>query len=159
MCRTSQFHFTDPGLVGYEIYDYLTAAGIQRRREERKQREREKEAQKQREERQREVSVREKTEWRIGGHISVTLQAQEEAYDEHLMDSDEEALVGFVKDHEELDKKTKEHLKEKARNDCLRERFNNKNKLSVIVCKNWFESQMTSYSNSRSPSLARLQRK
>ena len=35
-----------------------------------------------------------------GGHI--TFQAQEQAYDKHLPDSDGEAIVDIVKDHEEL---------------------------------------------------------
>ena len=51
----------------------------------------------------------------------------------NLTDSDEEAIVNFVKDHEELYNKTNEHFKDKARKDCLWERF--------TVYKTWFESQ------------------
>ena len=36
-----------------------------------------------------------------------------------LTDSDEEAIVDFVKDHGELYDKTNENLKDKARKDCL----------------------------------------
>ena len=48
----------------------------------------------------------------------------------YLTDSDEEAIVDFVKDH-------------KARKKCLWERFTNSHKLSVNVCKTWFKFQRT----------------
>ena len=64
----------------------------------------------------------------------------------YLTDSDAEAIVDFVKDHKELYDKTNEHFKDKARKDCLWERFANSCKLSVKVCKTWFESQRTCYS-------------
>ena len=57
----------------------------------------------------------------------------------YLADSDEKAIVDFVKDHEELYDKTSEHFKDKARKKCLCERFTNSRKLSVKVCKTWFE--------------------
>ena len=53
--------------------------------------------------------------------------------------------MDFVKDHEELYNKTNEHFKDKARKDCLWERFVSNHKLSVKVCKAWFESQRTHY--------------
>ena len=59
------------------------------------------------------------------------------------MDPDEEAIVDFVKDHEELYNKTNEHFKDQARKECLWERFANSLKLSIKVCKTWFESQRT----------------
>ena len=37
----------------------------------------------------------------------------------YLTDSDEEAIVDFVTDHDELYDKTNEHFKEKARKECL----------------------------------------
>ena len=43
----------------------------------------------------------------------------------YLTDSDEEAIVDFIKDYEELYNKTNKHLKEKARKDCLWKRFAN----------------------------------
>ena len=58
----------------------------------------------------------------------------------YLTDSDEEAIVDFVKDHEELYNKTNEHFMDKARKECCWERFANSRKLSVKVCKIWFES-------------------
>ena len=50
-----------------------------------------------------------------------------------------------MKDHEELYNKAKEHFKDKARKECLWERFSNSQKLSVKVGKTWFESQRTCY--------------
>ena len=75
-----------------------------------------------------------------------------------LMDSDEEAIVEFVKDHEELYDKTNEHFKYKARNEFLWGRFTNSHKLSVKVCKTWFESQSNIMANTYSPSLDRPQK-
>ena len=56
----------------------------------------------------------------------------------HLTDSDEEANVDFVKDHETLYDKTSKHFKDKARKECLWESFASSRKLSVKVCKTWF---------------------
>ena len=53
----------------------------------------------------------------------------------YLTDSDEEAIVDFVKDHKELYKKTNELFEDKARKECLWEKFANSCKLSVKVCK------------------------
>ena len=51
----------------------------------------------------------------------------------YLSDSDEEAIVDLVKDHKELSRCTmnNEHFKDKARKECLWERFANRRKLSV----------------------------
>ena len=57
----------------------------------------------------------------------------------YLMDSDEVAIVDFVKDHEELYNKTDEHFKDKARKEFLWEQFSNSHKLFVKVCKTWFD--------------------
>ena len=53
-----------------------------------------------------------------------------------------EAIVDFVKDYEEL-YKTIEHFKDKATKKCLLERFTKSRKMSVKVCKTWFELQKT----------------
>ena len=47
-----------------------------------------------------------------GGEVgtSQSLQVQEGAYDIYLTDSDEEAIVDFVKDHKELYGKTNKHF-------------------------------------------------
>ena len=56
----------------------------------------------------------------------------------YLKDSDKETIVDFVKDHEELYDKTNKHFKDK---------------LSVKVCKPWFNSQRTRYNNLRQEEL------
>ena len=45
-----------------------------------------------------------------------------------------EAIADFVEDHDELYDKTNKHLKDKARKECLWERFTSSHKLSVKVC-------------------------
>ena len=62
-----------------------------------------------------------------------------------LTESDEVTIMDFVKDHEELNDKTNEHFKEKAREECLWEMVANSCKLSVKVGKTWFESQKRHY--------------
>ena len=59
----------------------------------------------------------------------------------YLTESDEEAIVDFVQDHEELYNKTNEHFKDKARKDCLWDSFASSHKLSVKMCKTWFKSR------------------
>ena len=51
----------------------------------------------------------------------------------YLTDPDGEAIVDFVKDHEELYNKTNEHFKDKAKKECLWKQFTNSCKLSVNV--------------------------
>ena len=63
----------------------------------------------------------------------------------YLLVSEEEEIVDFVKDDEELYDKTNEHFKDKVRKECLWEMFANSRKLSVKVCKTWFESQRKHY--------------
>ena len=63
----------------------------------------------------------------------------------YLKDSHEEAIVDFINDQEELYDKTNEHFKDKARKECLWERFASSCKLSVKVCTTWFESQRSHY--------------
>ena len=63
----------------------------------------------------------------------------------YLTDWDEEAIVDFVKDHKELYTKTNGHFKDKARKECIWERFTKSAKLSVKVCQTWFKSQRTRY--------------
>ena len=60
----------------------------------------------------------------------------------YLTDS-EEAIVDFVKDNEELYNKTSEHFKDKERKEFLWDQFTKIRKLSVKVCKTWFDLQRT----------------
>ena len=50
----------------------------------------------------------------------------------YLTDSDEEAIGDL--DHRKLYDKTNEHFKDKARKECLWERFTNSHMLSVKIC-------------------------
>ena len=63
----------------------------------------------------------------------------------YLIDSGEEAMVDFVKDHQELYDKTQEKFKDKAKKDCLWERFASSCNLSVKECKTYIESQRIRY--------------
>ena len=67
--------------------------------------------------------------------------------------------MDFVKDHEELYDKTNTHFKDKAREDCLRERFENSSKLSVKVSKTWSIPKGLAVENTSSSSLATSPRK
>ena len=51
----------------------------------------------------------------------------------YLTDSDKDAIVDFVKDHEELYDKTNDYFNEKAKKECLWEQFTNSHKLCVKV--------------------------
>ena len=60
-----------------------------------------------------------------GGEDSTSTECQSRRKKEYMMniyftDSDEEGIVDFVKDHEELYNKTNGHLKDKARIACER---------------------------------------
>ena len=51
--------------------------------------------------------------------------------------------MDFVKDHEDLYDKTNEHFNHKARKEFIWEQFAKSCKLSLKVCKTWFELQRT----------------
>ena len=77
---------------------------------------------------------------REGGGEAGTVQSQSrhkkgDMTNIYVTDSDEEAIVNFVKDHEELYDKTSEQFKDKAGKECLWERFTSTHRLSVKVCK------------------------
>ena len=75
----------------------------------------------------------------------------------YLTDLDE-AIGDFVKDHEESYDKTNEHFKDKARKDCLWQRFANSHKLSKYAKLGWNPKGLA-MANSHSPGLVRLQKK
>ena len=77
----------------------------------------------------------------------------------YLTDLDEEAIVDNLKDHKVLYNKSNEHFKDKARKECLLERFTNSRKLSVKVCKTGLNPKGLAMANSHNPSLVRLQNK
>ena len=62
-----------------------------------------------------------------------------------LSDSDEEAIVEFVKQHEELYDKTNDSFKDKQKNGRLWEQLAATRNLPVKTVKKWFKSQHTRY--------------
>ena len=62
-----------------------------------------------------------------------------------LSDSDEEAIVEFVKQHKELFDKTRQKSKNKQRKEGLWERLVASRNLTVNTFKKWFETQHTRY--------------
>ena len=64
-----------------------------------------------------------------------------------LSDSDEEAIVEFVKQHKELYDKTNNSFKDKQKKERLWESLAATRNLSVKTVKKWFETQCTRYGN------------
>ena len=62
-----------------------------------------------------------------------------------LSDSDEEAIVEFVKQHNELYDKTNDSLKDKQKKERLWESLTATRNLPVKTVKKWFETQRTRY--------------
>ena len=62
-----------------------------------------------------------------------------------LSDSDEEAIVDFMKQHEELLDKTHDKFKDKQRKEKLWETVAASRNLPVCTVKKWFNTQCTSY--------------
>ena len=62
-----------------------------------------------------------------------------------LVDSDEEAIADFIKQHKELYDKTHDKFKDKHRKEGLWERLAASRNLSVNTVKKWFETQCTRY--------------
>ena len=62
-----------------------------------------------------------------------------------LSDSDEEAIVEFVKHHEELYDKTNDSFKNKQKKERLWEQLTAARNLPIKTVKKWFETQCTRY--------------
>ena len=62
-----------------------------------------------------------------------------------LIDSDEEAIVEFVKQHEELYDKSSDSFKDKQKKERLWEQLAAARNLPVKTVKKWFETQDTRY--------------
>ena len=63
-----------------------------------------------------------------------------------LSDSDEEAIVEFVKQQEELYDKTNNSFKDKQKKERLWEQLSATRNLPIKTVKKWFETQHTRYS-------------
>ena len=62
-----------------------------------------------------------------------------------LSDSDKEAIVEFVKQHEELYDKTNNSFTDKQKKEILWELLSATRNLAVKTVKKWFETQHTKY--------------
>ena len=62
-----------------------------------------------------------------------------------LSDSDEEAIMEFIKQHEELYDKTKDKFKDKQKKEILWETLATNRNLPVNTVNTWFETQRTRY--------------
>ena len=62
-----------------------------------------------------------------------------------LSDSDKEAIVEFVKQHEELHDKTNDTFKDKQKKERLYEQLAATRNLPIKTVKKWFETQCTRY--------------
>ena len=87
------------------------------------------------------------TETETGGEVGTSQSCYEKGHmsNIYLTDSNEDSIADFVKDHEEFYDKTNEYFEDKARKECLFERFANSRKLSVKVCKTSFGWQRKHY--------------
>ena len=144
------------GMIEFELNDM--AADMHWRREEREAREIEEGAQNQREKARREETTHSSEEGEAEKHARTnrsdtemdtctegggeegtshlhSRQKKGHMINIYLTDSDEEAIVDFVKDHEELYDKTNEHFKGDIHQESQ----------AVKVFKSWFESQRTPY--------------
>ena len=67
------------------------------------------------------------TETETGGEAGPSLSRYKKGHmtNIYLTDSNKEAIMDFMKDHEELYDKTNGHFMDKARKECLWEQFNN----------------------------------
>ena len=62
-----------------------------------------------------------------------------------LNDSDEEAIVEFIKQHEELYDKTNDSFKDKQKKERLWEQLASTKNLPINTVKKWFKTQHTRY--------------
>ena len=137
----------------FELGD--TAEDIERRRREREERD-ERESKKQ-EERDRERMERESREEEERGEkrartdtdtdVESTQSRQKKGQIKSifLSDSDEEAIVEFIKQHEELYDKTNDSFKDKQKKEILWEQIAATRNLPIKTVKKWFETQCTRY--------------
>ena len=62
-----------------------------------------------------------------------------------LSDSDEEVIVEFIKQHQELYDKTNDNFKDKQKKEKLWEQIPSTRNLPIKIVKKWFETQCTRY--------------
>ena len=141
----------------FELGD--TAEDIERRRREREERdERERREQEERDrermEREREESPergekRVRTDTNTDVESTQSRQKKSQMKSIYLSDSDEEAIVEFVKQHEELYDKTNDSFKDNQKKERLWEQLAATRNLPVKTVKKWFDTQCTRYGKLR----------
>ena len=135
-----------------------TAEDIERRkreREERDERERERREQEERDrdriERERREESQERGEKRTQTDMDTDLESTQSRQKKgqmksiFLSDSDEEAIVEFIKQHKELYDKTNDSFKDKQKKERLWEQLASTRNLPIKTVKKFFETQCTRY--------------
>ena len=133
-----------------------TAEDIERRRrerEEREERERREQEERDRErmERERREECQERGEKRARTGTDTDVESTQSRQKKgqmkciFLSDSDEEAIVEFVKQHEELYDKTNDSFKDKQKKERLWEQLAATRNLPINTVQKWFETQSTRY--------------
>ena len=138
----------------FELGD--TAEDIERRRREREARdERERIEQEERDRERRERERREESQERGQKRVQTDMDTELESNKSRqkkgqmksifLSDSDKEAIVEFVKQHEELYDKTNNSFKDKQKKEVLWEQLAATRNLPVKTVKKWLDTQRTRY--------------
>ena len=78
-------------------------------------------------------------------HVESTQSRQKGQMKSIFSDSDEEAIVKFIKQHEELYEKTNDSFKDKQKKERLWEQLAATRNLLVKTVKKWFDTQRTRY--------------
>ena len=135
----------------FELGD--TAEDIDRSRREREDREQRKGREKEETDRQREREMEEeerrekraRTDTDTGAESTQSRQKKGQMKSIFLSDSDEDAIVEFVKQHEELYDKTNNSFKDKQKKERLWEQLAATTHLPIETVKKWFETHRTRY--------------
>ena len=137
----------------FELGD--TAEDIERRRREREERdERERREQEERDRERMERESREeeergekRTRTNMDTDVESTQSRQKKGQMKpiFLSDSDEEAIVEFIKQHKELYDKTNDSFKDKQKKERLWDQLAATRSLPIQTVKKWFETQRTRY--------------
>ena len=139
----------------FELGDTTEDIEKRREREVRDERERIEQAERDREwrERERREESQERGEKRVQTDTDTDVESTQSTQKKgqmksiFLSDSDEEAIVEFVKRHEELYNKTNDSFKDKQKKEGLWEQLAATRNLPIKTVKKWFDTQCTRYGN------------
>ena len=127
--------------------------GRSREREERGERERREQEERDREtmEREKREESQERGEKRVRTDMDTDVESSQSRQEKgqmksiFLSDSDEEAIVQFVKQHEKLYDKTNDSFKDKQKKEQIWEQLAATRNLPIKTVKKWFDTQRTRY--------------